>query len=152
MQVHIFDEQSALTISKKHVEQVVLHVLLLEGINTDEVMVHFVDKKRISDLHDQFFDDPTPTDCISFPIDQHTLGEVFICTDVAIEYATAHKNNPEDEATLYLVHSLLHLMGYDDIDEKDRRIMRKKEKNCMQGLIEKGYAIHPDHNLVDVTE
>ena len=143
--VHIFDEQSSLVISKPHVAKQVQHILNLEKIAPQEVMIHFVSTERISELHEQFFDDPTPTDCISFPIDQEILGEVFVCTDVAVSYAKEHQLDPYDEASLYVVHGLLHLMGYDDIEEKDRSMMRKKEKSCMQSLMDHHLGMHPTH-------
>jgi len=106
----------------------------------NEIIFHFVDEKRISHLHKQFFQDPTPTDCITFPIDDkeeqtyRILGEVFICTDVAISYATDHHLNVYEELTLYIIHGLLHLLGYDDLTKDQRMIMKKKEKQCMQFL------------------
>ncbi len=149
MNVHTFDEQSSISISKTHVDALVQHVLELENIQTEEVMVHFVTRERICDLHSEFFDDPSPTDCISFPIDENTLGEVFVCTDVAIEYAKEHNLDPKDETTLYVVHGLLHLMGYDDIEEKDQRMMQIKEKSCMQSLRKHHLGIDSDHLQCD---
>jgi len=108
-------------------------------------MIHFVDKARISELHKVFFNDPTPTDCISFPIDSpneksgahHTLGEIFICPEVAIEYARPKNKDPYAEITLYLIHGILHLAGYDDLKVEDRKKMRAMEKRCMQYLKKK---------------
>ena len=103
-----------------------------ESIKWNEVSITFVSEKEICSLHKKYFNDPSSTDCISFPIDSEyseysILGEVFVCPKVAIEYATKHKNTPGKELTLYIVHGLLHLIGYDDISEKERKIMRKKE-------------------------
>ena len=66
-------------------------ILENEKIATDEVNIYFVDKKDISDIHMKYFNDPTPTDSISFPIDSQEddsyykiLGDVFVCTEVGI--------------------------------------------------------------------
>lgn len=91
---------------------------------------YFVTKKRICELHSQFFQDPTLTDCITFPIDE-THGEIFICPRAAILYAREHGGDPHDETALYMIHGILHLLGYDDLNPSKRRAMRKNEKKCM---------------------
>lgn len=103
-----------------------------------EISIYFVTEKQIAALHGQFFQDPTPTDCISFPLDEHHLGEVFVCPSAAKSYA---KKNPYEETALYIIHGILHLIGYDDLEEKTRRIMRKKEKSCMRHLYKHGLTL-----------
>ena len=62
----------------------VCQVIAGEGQECDEVNIYFVDTQAISQLHKDFFNDPSPTDCIYFPIDDtiglipyRLLGEVF---------------------------------------------------------------------------
>ena len=62
------------------------------------------------------------------------LGEVFVCPATAIAYASENKLDPYEETTLYIVHGLLHLMGYDDIDDRDAVLMRQAERRHMQKL------------------
>ncbi len=90
-------------------------------------------------LHGQYFNDRSLTDCISFPLDEsespyRVLGDVFVCPQVAIAYAGRNGGDPYLETTLYLVHGLLHLMGYDDITEKDRKKMRAAEERHLSHL------------------
>ncbi len=111
-------------------------------ISTDEVILHFVSKSAIGKIHDTFFSDPSPTDCISFPIDpprtdpsqekHNILGEVFVCPKVALEYAAENKLDPYLETKLYIIHGILHLLGYDDLDPTSRRKMRQMEKKCLK--------------------
>jgi len=100
----------------------------------EEVSVYFVTTKQICALHDEFFNDPSPTDCISFPIDEHHLGEIFVCPETALTYAKKHNLDPRKELTLYLVHGILHCLGFDDLTPPEKRRMRKKEKHCMHFL------------------
>lgn len=127
--------------SKKSIAPIVEALIFREKRHTDEVHIHFVTKKKICELHNQFFQDPSPTDCITLPIDDHhikgephVLGEAFICPKTALEYAKNSKSNTYEELTLYLIHCLLHLLGYDDIKPKERKIMRTKEKSHMAYL------------------
>lgn len=143
MKIQVSNTQKDLPLDKQSVKQVVQAVLSHLKADPEEVGLYFVSRKKICQLHDAFFQDPTPTDCISFPIDKVHLGEIFVCPSVAKEYAAQKSLDPYQETTLYVIHGLLHLLGYDDLEEKARRTMRKKEKSCMQHLSELGIWIQP---------
>jgi len=138
VEIHIFDRQKSLKIDQSQVRAVVKNVLEVEDKSCDEVSVHFIDNETMCALHEKYFNDPSPTDCISFPIDAPEtegciLGDLFVCTDAAVEY----DGESYGETTLYLVHSLLHLLGYDDIEPEDIRVMREAESRHMKALAEK---------------
>ena len=149
MKILINNSQSDLKVSLVLLRKLIRSTLQdILNIACDEISLHLVSRKKISELHDQFFDDPSITDCISFPIDlpedssdYKVLGEVFVCPYVATEYAKAHKKDPYEELSLYIVHGLLHLIGLDDIDRKDRKTMRKKEKFVLGKLKEKNLLL-----------
>ena len=144
MKVLISDRQKDLPLKhERHkIEAIAILVLTHEGKSCDEVAFHFVPASVICTLHDQFFDDPSITDCISFPMDKEAqagfcyLGDVFVCCEQAVNYAHEHDLDPYREITLYIVHGLLHLLGYDDVQASDRARMRAKEKKYML-LLEK---------------
>lgn len=150
MIVNLYDNQSALKLPARLVKKLVKTVIANENQRCNEINVYFVDTATICQLHEQFFDDPSPTDCISFPIDidaeeddlSRLLGEVFVCPETALAYTQQHHGNPFIETALYLIHGLLHLMGYDDINEKDRALMREAEKRHML-LLESLFALFP---------
>lgn len=144
MKITLFNTQELLDVSLSFVEELTKSIFkTLEVAPPDELILHLVDKKVIAQLHADFFNDPTPTDCISFPMDEdrssgyQLLGEIFVCPEVAIEYAQENQKNPYEELALYIVHGILHLLGYDDIEEADRLVMREKEAICMK-FIETG--------------
>lgn len=137
--ISVKSTQKKLPISSTSVKKLAHFLLKHFKVECDELAIHFVTKKRIAELHKEFFNDPTPTDCISFPIDEPKqkaggfchLGEIFICPEVASVYAKKHKIDPYRETTLYLVHGLLHLLGHDDQKPIERKKMRAEEKRCM---------------------
>lgn len=143
MKTHIFIQQKALDLHIPSIEAAAQTVLQYLRIECDELGLYFVTKRKIGALHSQFFNDPSPTDCITFPIDASYLGDIFICPAVAKEYAKEHKLNPFEETLLYLVHGILHLAGYDDLDLVSRKTMRKIEKECMGHLKIKGITLDP---------
>ncbi len=134
LRIHIENRQKALPIKKRLIQRIVHHLSDYLKIEREYLSIYFVTEKKISTIHEQFFQDPTSTDCISFPMQPPYLGEIFICPSVAIAYAKTHRIDPFQETILYLIHGILHLIGYDDIDPKDRKIMRKMEKKCINYL------------------
>lgn len=134
LNIHIDNHQRALPIRKRAVSKIVKETLLFLNIRCEEVSIYFTTEESISNIHEQFFQDPTPTDCISFPIDDQHLGEIFVCPSVAIAYAKKHNLDPFHETVLYIVHGILHLIGYDDLDPKSKKKMRSMEKKCMEHL------------------
>ena len=140
MHIYYKNTQKDLKVSSRSVKLLVSSILKKLKISADEISIQFVSTKKICKLHEDFFEDPTTTDCITFPIDEdhssgyRVLGEVFVCPKTALEYCKKNDRNPYVETSLYVVHGILHLLGYDDIDPKDRKLMRKKERQCMDFL------------------
>ena len=145
MKVLCTNAQDVLKIDESQVERLVKSFLSWKEVECDEVTIHFVDKEKITSLHSLHFDDPTPTDCISFPLDApqeedsgyKILGEIFVCPEVAIEYSQKHNLSPLRELSLYIVHGLLHLLGFDDRDRSSEPIMRDEEKSAISYLEQK---------------
>ncbi len=141
MFVQFTSSQNIIDVDPSHIETIVARILKEKKVKCDEVSIHFASIEQITEMHGEFFDDPTPTDCITFPIDDSeeeefykVLGEVFVCPEVALNYSKEHHHNFEEELTLYIVHGLLHLLGYDDIEEEDKIEMRKQEALLMRLL------------------
>lgn len=136
MYVDVLDRQTDLPVSSSQVEKLVVSTLNYLGVTCDEVAIHLVSEKEICDLHAQFFDDPSPTDCITLPIEQtpgyHCLGEVFVCPAVLLG-----EEEPYTEASLCIAHSILHLIGYHDHTDA----MRAKEKEVMEHLKNAGLLL-----------
>lgn len=149
--VCILNQQSSLKFLETPLQALVESVLSEEGQSCDELALHFVETAEICRLHADFFNDPSTTDCISFPIDidsemgdeYRVLGEVFVCPETAINYAKEHNSNPYEELTLYVVHGLLHLLAYDDIEDEDRVLMREAETRNMNRLRRLGLILSP---------
>jgi len=72
-------------------------------------------------------------------------GEVLISAEMAAQTAGRFGWSPRDEVTLYLVHGLLHLCGYDDLTPAERRIMRARERVILTklGIVLPGGAKRP---------
>lgn len=90
-----------------------------------EVGVTLVDVDRMSALHEEWMDEPGPTDVLSFPMDElrpaadgepaqaGMLGDIVLCPAFALEQAEAAGRPPEAELEFLVVHGMLHLIGFD---------------------------------------
>jgi probable rRNA maturation factor len=94
------------------------------------VSICFVSDVFIKRLNRLYHFRNCPTDVLSFDISEDKdrfLSDIFISTDTAVSNSKVFKTTPLYEMFLYVVHGILHITGYDDIDPKDRQLMRKKE-------------------------
>ena len=124
-------------------ESVVKTVLESEGLSLDyEVSITFVSKDEIHRLNKEFRNVDRPTDVLSFPMDEDffiegvdtMLGDIVISMDVAKDQAKDLGHSLDREIMYLTAHSMLHLLGYDHIDEDDKLLMRKREKEVMRIL------------------
>ncbi len=154
MKISVSNLQDAYPIKKNRVRDVVRDVLRREGAGIDvnvevdvdvdadvELSIAFVDKEEITRLNEKFLGHKGPTDVLSCPIDTNggrLGGEVVVCPPVAVEFATESKTDVEGEIMLYVVHGLLHLLGYTDSNEKSAKKMHRLEKEILTGL---GYEV-----------
>jgi probable rRNA maturation factor len=97
----------------------------------EEVEVSFVSDEDISRVHEEFLDDPSPTDVITFP-----HGEILISLDTAARQAEDHGETYERETALYLVHGLLHLAGWDDREAVEREAMHRLQAKILDEVWE----------------
>lgn len=135
---------------EKDLEKVIREVLKLENVdeNKCEISISFVDEEKIRELNRDFRSIDRVTDVLSFPIedffneDRKTLlekpylmlGDVVICLDVARRQAEELGHSFEREIMYLTCHSILHLLGYDHMEDNDKKIMRAKEKEVMKNL------------------
>ncbi|MCD7846845.1 MAG: rRNA maturation RNase YbeY [Oscillospiraceae bacterium] len=131
-----------------------------------EISISFVTNDVIRELNAQYRNIDAPTDVLSFPLadncefdlnpdsDCYMLGDIIISTEKAAEQAVENNNSTEREIAFLVVHSMLHLLGYDHPDEDgpETKEMRKKEKEIMHSLgYESGEILkHPVHSKDDI--
>ena len=106
------------------------------SIPEGELSLAFLQDEQHNQLHADFLNDPSATDVITFPgdPDEEMAGEICVSIDTASSYSQEHGIDFSKELTLYLVHGWLHLVGFNDLNEEDRRVMKKEEQVCMSLL------------------
>lgn len=117
-----------------------------EGLSAEnaEISLTFVSKEEIRELNDQYRGIDRPTDVLSFPLiedfdvigpdDEYMLGDVVICLEKAREQAEEYGHSERREIVYLFVHSVCHLLGFDHMDEEEKREMREREEDVMSAL------------------
>ncbi len=136
-----FDEALSAT-----VEQAAIKVGELYGLEAAEVSVTLTNNEYIHKLNKQYRRIDRPTDVLSFALNEgeepavvdgpdiNMLGDIIISVERAVEQAAEYGHSVEREMAFLTVHGMLHLLGYDHMEEADRREMRQEEEYVMGKL------------------
>lgn len=146
MLVHIDNVQSDVSLDLSNLPLIISQVLKTENARCDEIAIHFVTSQKISVLHKKFFNDSSVTDCITLPLDDPDedyciLGDVFVCPKTAKKYVEKEGGDLYEEITLYVIHGILHLLGYDDLDEDEEVLMRAAEVRNLKHIKKLGVIL-----------
>ena len=95
-----------------------------------EVEITLLGEAAIAKVHGEFLEDPTPTDVITF---EH--GEILIGVPIAAANAKKFRHPADCEVALCAIHGLLHLLGYDDLTEKERVIMHARQEEILKAAL-----------------
>jgi len=93
------------------------------------VSLLLTDDAEIADLHARHLGDPTPTDVMSFALDDG--AEVVVSVTTAARIARERGHAVGAEVALYVVHGLLHVLGHDDTTPRARARMRDAERTVL---------------------
>ena len=116
--------RQAIAVDEPELVAVAERTLAGEGRVQGELSVSLVTQEEMTDLHVTYTGEQGPTDVLSFPMDEDgLLGDVVICP------AEAARNNPDlaSELRLLVAHGVLHLLGHDHEEGKERRVMWAKQ-------------------------
>ncbi|MEF3317973.1 rRNA maturation RNase YbeY [Peptoniphilus grossensis] len=144
MEIYYDDRQDDIKITdeiKNLIEKSIATVLKVENLDENvEVSVSFVGDEEIRDLNRDYRGVDKSTDVLSFPMDDEfiivsrILGDVIINTRRVMEQAKELGHSNERELSYLTVHSILHLLGYDHMEDEDKKEMREREKLAMKEL------------------
>lgn len=99
-----------------------------------EFAVRFVDDGEMARLHEQYLNDSSPTDIITFPYDANdgeAGGDIVISVDTAARNARAHGWTSSEEVDFLILHGLLHILGWDDLGDGDRTLMLDRQHHIL---------------------
>ncbi len=124
---------------QKHIQQWV--DAALEGFNQDtEIVVRIVDEQESAELNEQYRHKSGPTNILSFPvevpegIELNLLGDLVVCAPVLEKEALEQHKTLSDHWAHIIVHGVLHLLGYDHLDDEEAELMENKEIAILKQL------------------
>ncbi len=106
-----------------------------------ELSVVISDDTELRSLNNQFLGIDAPTDVLSFPAGetnpesgQTYLGDIIISYPRAAEQAEAGNHSLKDELQLLVVHGVLHLLGYDHVDDDGKTAMWRAQNSVLSTI------------------
>jgi len=115
-------------------------VSALLGNQNHELVIRVVDEDESANLNRTFRHKSGATNVLSFPfepppgIDSDILGDLVICAPVVSREAAEQTKSPEAHWAHMVIHGVLHLLGYDHLEDKDAQEMEAKEVTVLQQL------------------
>lgn len=161
--IFVDNRQEKLEVSDKLVEElkkVIQFALKEEEVNMEcEISLLFVDNEEIRAINNETRHIDRETDVLSFPMleyknkkvfkemyknyefsqsdfdgDELVLGDIVLSLEKALEQSKDFNHSFEREASYLVVHSILHLLGYDHMEDEDKVVMRKREEEILTKL------------------
>lgn len=152
LMIYFEDEQSIVPVSyklKMLMRRAIETTLECEGFENEcEVSFTFTDNEKIHVLNRDYRQVDRPTDVLSFPMTDfdnstgeplanepmRSLGDIVLSLEMAEAQAEEFGHSFEREVAFLCVHSVLHLLGYDHIEEADEEEMRAAQRTVMEKL------------------
>jgi len=150
------NEQSAIALRKRRLGDALRVALEDERVATCDLSIAVVTDERIHEINRQFLNHDFPTDVITFELNPairvpgirrrptgmpirrgaalQIEGEIVVSAETARRCAPEFGWTPHEELMLYLVHGVLHLCGYDDLDSREEKVMRRRESEILAKL------------------
>ena len=142
------DADLPLLLDRSEIDSICSFVMDAEKVGRDvEISITYVDEEEMHTLNNQWRGIDRTTDVLSFecdnPFDDDVpaeetleLGDIILAPEVIARQAPGFGNSAADECRLMLVHGLLHLLGYDHIQEDEAEIMEAREDDLLRRLAE----------------
>ncbi len=93
-----------------------------------------IGKRQIRALNKKYLNHDFPTDVITFNYTK-TSGDIAISLDAVKENAKIYNTKAKDELLLYIIHGILHIIGYEDNTQKNKEKMFKKQQKIFNKII-----------------
>ncbi len=117
------------------VDRITNHIANYEKMSIKKILIIVTDDGQLNELKQKFFGEDVLTDTITFNYNEQNEpveGEIYLSVDRIIENSKKYNNNLEYEFATVLVHSILHLLGYEDDTSDNKKQMFALQNFYMQ--------------------
>jgi probable rRNA maturation factor len=143
MKIEIIGTKKKSPIGTDALKGIVEKTLNMEKAPKDSrLTINMVSDRLMKQLNKVFMNRPGTTDVLAFSMIEgkrirgqgNYLGDVVISLDTARKNAKKYKNTLREELCLYVIHGILHLLGYDDTRVANKKKMRKREHDILNAI------------------
>lgn len=136
-EVGIFNETNSEIKELEDLKKVIDKALEIEEINNVEFNIIIVDNDRIHEINREYRNKDMPTDVISFALEDdevfpnlevRVLGDIYISLDKVYEQSKSYGHSFFRELSFLTVHGILHLLGYDHMNEVEEKEMFSRQE------------------------
>ena len=143
--VAISSSQKAMRVPRKDIVALVEAVSVAEGYPIADADIAVVDSKKMAELNRRFLSHAGATDVLSFDLSESPAEglsvQLIVCGDVAVAESAMRGHSPRRELLLYVVHGLLHVMGYEDQSVRGAARMRARQEELLEAFLTPGGGI-----------
>ena len=142
--VFISGNLEGLSCSEKNVLELIELLIEVEPslekqLKRRHVNLTFITKNEIKELNSKFLNKAQPTNVLSFPstgldFDERLLGDIAICPEIISNEADDQNKDRQNHLFHIILHSLLHLAGYDHQEESSAELMESLEIKVLKKL------------------
>jgi rRNA maturation RNase YbeY len=121
-------------IKKNKIHSLIKSLSIELGFLVSNLEINIISSIDIHDINKTYLKHDYTTDIITFnysKIIDHIDGEIFISIEDAIENSKKYKVSLSDELVRLVIHGVLHLLGYDDLNTSDKKIMKRLENKLL---------------------
>ncbi|MEJ5259334.1 MAG: rRNA maturation RNase YbeY [Anaerohalosphaeraceae bacterium] len=134
--IHIRLDAEPFPVEPRKLRTLVREVLRRHGVSSARVDVVLTDDAQMRKMHQTFLQDPRTTDVISFdlsgPETPQPCFQILVNAAMALREARRRGHSPQAELSLYLIHGLLHNLGFDDSRPESAEQMHKREEELLR--------------------
>lgn len=129
-------------INTSELEDYIKYVVKKLDIENAIFNIIFIDNKEIREINREYRNVDRETDVISFALEDNMdvvyddfrlLGDIYISYEKAIEQAELYNHSVKREVFFLATHGVLHLLGYDHMEEEDEKVMFGKQNELLDG-------------------
>ncbi len=121
-------------VRKQTIHKIVFRIVKYLNLKIEDLEINFVDDETILEINKKYLNHNYTTDIITFNYSEDNSileGEIFISVDDAKRNAKKFNVPFENEIVRLVIHGILHMIGFDDIDPKQKKVMKKKENELV---------------------
>ena len=130
--LHIYSAQNK--IKKSNVHDLIKSLSVELNFLVSNLEINFISGEDIHEINKSYLKHDYTTDIITFNYSdslQQLDGEIFISIDDALSNSKKFKVTLSDELVRLVIHGILHLLGYDDQNLTDKKIMKRLENKLL---------------------